>query len=256
MLKANYHTHTPRCHHAKGEEREYIEKAIENGLTTLGFSDHSLQFYNSDFVSGIRMLPEDFPDYVDTLMRLKSEYADRINILIGLEAEYFPATFPKLKSFLQQYPIDYLILGQHYSYNEDDGEYLGYETFDEDRLIVYTQQVLAGIKSGCFAYVAHPDLVNYVGDDKIYETYARLICEAAKEADMPLEINLLGILGNRHYPSYRFFKVAAEVGNTVILGIDAHTPEMMDCQETYDIAMKMVDKLGLNLTDKIKLSMR
>lgn len=26
--KANYHTHTKRCKHAHGEEREYIEKAI------------------------------------------------------------------------------------------------------------------------------------------------------------------------------------------------------------------------------------
>lgn len=31
-MLANYHTHTVRCHHAKGTEREYIEHAIEQGL--------------------------------------------------------------------------------------------------------------------------------------------------------------------------------------------------------------------------------
>ena len=39
-LTANYHTHTYRCQHAGGTEREYIEKAIEVGIKKLGFSDH------------------------------------------------------------------------------------------------------------------------------------------------------------------------------------------------------------------------
>ena len=36
---ANYHTHTWRCRHADGTEREYVERAIEGGLKILGFSD-------------------------------------------------------------------------------------------------------------------------------------------------------------------------------------------------------------------------
>ena len=39
-LTANYHTHTVRCGHAEGTDREYAEKAVERGLTHLGFSDH------------------------------------------------------------------------------------------------------------------------------------------------------------------------------------------------------------------------
>lgn len=35
---ANYHTHTWRCRHADGTEREYVERAIEGGLKILGFS--------------------------------------------------------------------------------------------------------------------------------------------------------------------------------------------------------------------------
>ena len=37
---ANYHTHTARCGHAVGEDREYAEMALARGLKTLGFSDH------------------------------------------------------------------------------------------------------------------------------------------------------------------------------------------------------------------------
>lgn len=39
-MLANYHTHTFRCRHALGEDREYIEHAIDGGLKVLGFSDH------------------------------------------------------------------------------------------------------------------------------------------------------------------------------------------------------------------------
>lgn len=44
ILLANFHTHTFRCHHAVGQDREYVEKAIEQGIKTLGFSDHSPYF--------------------------------------------------------------------------------------------------------------------------------------------------------------------------------------------------------------------
>ena len=38
---ANYHTHTPRCNHAEGAERSYVERALAGGLQELGFSDHT-----------------------------------------------------------------------------------------------------------------------------------------------------------------------------------------------------------------------
>ena len=38
----NMHTHTARCMHARGEDREYVEKAIEAGFEVLGMSDHAL----------------------------------------------------------------------------------------------------------------------------------------------------------------------------------------------------------------------
>ena len=52
---ANYHTHTPRCNHAVGTEREYVENALEAGLQILGFSDHSPYIFPGDYYSGFRM---------------------------------------------------------------------------------------------------------------------------------------------------------------------------------------------------------
>lgn len=256
MLTANYHTHTPRCHHAKGEEREYIEKAIEMGFKTLGFADHSPQFYTTDFVSNMRMTPDDFPGYVDTLLKLKAEYRDKIDILIGLETEYFPKSFGRLMDFLKDYPIDYLILGQHQSFNEEDGFYLGSPTGDPDWVKIYTDQVVEGIKTNKFSYVAHPDLINFHGDLKYYDLCMDRICKTAREHDLPLEINLLGILGNRCYPNKRFWKIAKENGNKAIIGVDAHWPDMLNCKENYEKAMQLVNDLQLDLVDTIKLTMR
>ena len=40
-MTENYHTHTYRCGHAVGTERDYVEAALKAGIRTLGFSDHT-----------------------------------------------------------------------------------------------------------------------------------------------------------------------------------------------------------------------
>ena len=66
---------------------------------------------------------------------------------------------------------------------------------------------------------------------------------------VPLEINLLGIRGGRHYPTKRFFEIAADVGNDVVLGIDAHSPQELLDTQAIRIAKKMVNELGLHLIE-------
>ena len=61
---ANYHTHTFRCHHAKGEDEDYVLAAIANGVRILGFSDHAPMLGPSYLKADIRMRPELLPDYV------------------------------------------------------------------------------------------------------------------------------------------------------------------------------------------------
>lgn len=68
---ANYHTHTWRCRHADGTEREYVERAIEGGLKILGFSDHSPYPFPDGYDSGMRMRLDQVEGYVDTVLALK-----------------------------------------------------------------------------------------------------------------------------------------------------------------------------------------
>ena len=93
FLKANYHTHTYRCQHAYGSEREYIEAAIRMGIAELGFSDHVPCPFKDGYVSGIRMTMEQAPEYVYAIRKLGKEYASDIKLYVGFEAEYIPEFF-------------------------------------------------------------------------------------------------------------------------------------------------------------------
>ena len=48
-MLANFHTHTYRCHHASGTDREYVESAIRAGVKVLGFADHSPYWFPGDY---------------------------------------------------------------------------------------------------------------------------------------------------------------------------------------------------------------
>lgn len=85
ILTTNFHTHTTRCNHAVGEDRQYVEAAIKGGLKVLGFSDHSPYFFLGDYYSTFRMKREQVPGYVDSILALKKEYKDDIEIKLGFE---------------------------------------------------------------------------------------------------------------------------------------------------------------------------
>ena len=224
-MTANYHTHTPRCNHAEGAERDYIERALEAKFRELGFSDHSPYLFDvPGYYSRFRMKPEQLEDYANTLLALREEYRNRIRLFIGLEMEYYPRLFSRTLDFLRQYPLDYLILGQHAIYNETEGIFSPRPTDDEKLLDQYRGQTMEALETGLFSYFAHPDLFCFTGDPKAYERHVRTICRRARELGIPLEFNLLGFQEEKHYPDPRFWRVAGEEGCSVVLGSDAHEP--------------------------------
>ena len=250
-MLANYHTHTSRCKHAKGSEREYIERAIACGFKILGFSDHTPQPYPDNYISPIRMEMEEIEDYTSTLAALREEYKDRIKILIGYEVEYTHKYFDKLLTELKKYPLDYIIQGQHFAPDEVDGAYMGFKTNDENRLKEYAELTSEGMKTGLFSYLAHPDLINYTGDDETYRKYMKCIVETSLEYDIPLEINMLGFVEGRNYPCDRFFKLASEMGARFIIGCDAHKPEAVIQPQSVDGLTDFLDRYGIKTGDNI-----
>lgn len=250
-MKVNYHTHTWRCNHAAGTEREYVERAIENGIRILGFSDHTPYPFPASFISGMRMQVGQLEDYVTTVLRLKEEYQRDIEIHLGLEAEYFPDYFEALQRLVSDYPVEYFLLAQHFVGDEINGISSGRRTDDPAVLRSYCTQAAEAMESGFFTYLAHPDLIRFTGDDRIYDAEMRKLCRRAKACRVPLEINFLGLYEGRNYPDERFWKIAGEEGCETIFGIDAHTPEAFGRLQTLKRAEEIVEKYGLPLTETV-----
>lgn len=253
MIYANYHTHTARCQHASGEDKAYVEAAIQAGIQILGFSDHCPWIFPDDHVSGIRMSPSQVDDYVHSLETLRHDYRQDIHILIGFEAEYIPELMEAQDSFLSQYPIDYMLLGQHFLGNESTSAYMGSPTPDEKVLAAYVDTIIEGMDSGRYLYVAHPDLINYTGSETSYHQHMLRLCRYLKEKDIPVELNALGALQERNYPSERFMKIAKEAGNTCIIGVDAHCPEQLTDFSGIARCEQLAKKYDLHLSRECSL---
>lgn len=265
FVKANFHTHTPRCHHAVGEEREYIEAAIKLGFSTLGFSDHAPYFFDEGYISPVRMLPKEAEGYVNTLKTLREEYKDKIDIKIGFEMEYYPKYFGKTLEFLKNLDIDYLILAQHYTDNEYDGIRASLSSNGKAEFEKYIEQVCRGIETGVFSYVAHPDCINLGKDlrkrnpEEYSETLKeglRKICKAAKNQNIPLEINLLGQAEGMIYPSDELFCVLAQENMPCILGCDAHSPKGLNRARAEKAVLKKAKKYGIYLMNGTELNLK
>ncbi len=251
---ANYHTHTWRCNHAQGTEEDYIRCAIDRGLKILGFSDHAPYYYPDGYVSRIRMRPEQLKDYADTILALQKTYQKQIDIYLGLEIEYYPDLTAQMLPFYRDHGISYLILGQHYLHNEINAPYVGRPPTDSEEILSrYCNQVIDAIHTGLFTYLAHPDLVYFIGQPEIYNTHMRRLCKEAKQAGLPLEINLAGISTQRNYPNRQFWEIAAKEGCQVVLGCDAHTPEGLQDVKTEQQALQWVQELGLPLLETVEL---
>ena len=242
---ANYHTHTWRCNHASGEEEQYVENALKAGLQILGFADHAPYVFPGGYYSTFRMKPEEFPEYAATVLGLRKEYAGKIEIPLGLEMEFYPRHLPEVLPILRDQPLDYLILGQHFVNNEYDAPYNGLGSRDEGLLRQYVHQTCDAMHTGLFTYFAHPDLINFQGSTRVYRQHMRDICIEAKNCGVPLEFNLLGLVGGRHYPNTIFWERVAEEGCDVILGRDAHTPEALLDERTERRALDILADLGI-----------
>ena len=259
-MKNNYHTHTVRCGHASGTDREYVEKAIELGFKTLGFSEHAPMPFPEDIPEGnlkrlleMRMKMHQTEDYFRSLTDLRDEYKDDINIHIGFEVEYFDCTFDSFIDYIKDYPVEYLILGQHFQglYRESM-IHNGVRTGDNTLLKNYVDDVIHGIETGKISYIAHPDLAFYSRSlEKYREEMSRLI-KSANANKIPLEINFYGLQEVRNYPTLAFWQLADELGCDVVFGSDAHKPENLKNPFAYQSANAMLKNFpNLNLLEKI-----
>jgi len=259
----NYHGHTYRCGHAEGNDEEYIIKAIDAGFEAIGFSDHVM--IPNCIQPNIRADYSYKNEYFKSIKELKEKYKKRITIYLSFECEYNERFVDYYKSLLNE--VDYLIFGNHCSNLKelDNGEYTFTYEYNsiEDYLDWYFENSKKALESGLFKIFAHPDLFmcrvtkwNEYLEKKTYE-----ICKIAKDNNVALEFNqacfnhdkkrVMGEEFRYRYPYKRFFEIAKEVGNTIVIGIDAHSPKDYVNYKGRRLVEDFAKEIGLTITDKL-----
>lgn len=257
MIKSNYHTHTFYCGHAGGTVREYVLMALNHNFDILGFSEHAPVAFIKE-----RMSMEAFECYLDDINRCKTEFKGQICLLKGLEIEYMENNIEYIKNLKEK--LDYLIFGAHFY--TDLGNMLENNTYkitSPEQIELYGEYVVRAIKSGLFDLIAHPDLYmfNYPSFDNECKKIAHMICKAAEEYKVPLEVNANGIRRGKRkrldgeyymYPCDQFWQIAQEYDIEVIISADCHSVPALD-DEAIKIAYSFAREHNLKIIDKLKL---
>lgn len=229
-MPADYHSHTPLCHHAKGTPEEFVAAALAAGLTEFGISDHAplAQEPFDDW----RMSRAELEDYFTLVERAKIFAAGKIPVRAGLECDWLPGCESWVEALRSKYEWDYLIGSVHYlgDWDFDNPKWLGRwaETDVEEVWTRYWQAYACMADSGLFDILAHPDLVKKFsyrpsGDlDRFYEPAV----DAIAAAGAVIELNTAGLhkICAEAYPAPRFLELACSAGISLVISSDAHAP--------------------------------
>lgn len=235
MRFSNLHTHTTFSD-GVGTVRENVLSAIERGMISLGFSDHSFTGCDTSYC----MLPEDYGKYKAEVLTAKEEFRDKISVYHGIEKDYF--------SKIDRDDFDYFIASVHYiiaggktfaidhgrSYQDECVEY----AFGGDKLAMarcYFDMVAEHAYLTKPDVIGHFDVINkfslYTDDEgEYYEIAARAMRETLKHCKR-FEVNTGAIARGYKktpYPAPRLLSLLCELGGEVVLGSDSHNPANLD----------------------------
>jgi histidinol-phosphatase (PHP family) len=250
---SNFHTHTELCKHASGVPADYCRQAQQDGCSALGFSDHCPYPDDNPVIwPNIRMSASQARQYIEAV---KSEAAvAAFPVYVGFECEWDKKYMSWYHDeLLGTFGAQYLVLGSHWLTKGNEHIYAMNIDSVAD-LHTYIDQTIEGMRSGLYAFIAHPDL--FMGHWKEYDRETRscfsALLDAAKDCSMPVEINGLGMNrpmnmtknGMRYqYPYDEFWELAAEKRVKVICNADAHDPH--DVIASAWQARQYAEKFGL-----------
>jgi histidinol-phosphatase (PHP family) len=241
----NYHTHS-RFSDGSAEPEEYVKAAIQQGFTSLGFSEHSVLPFENTFAlqSGTENT------YVIEINRLKDVYKDQLQILLAMEADYIPgisAGFNKLKASLG---LDYLIGSVHLVLNNDTGilwfiDGPKRETYDKGLnelfdgdirkgVTSYWHQINRMVEEEQFDIIGHLDKIKmhnqgrwFSEKDKWYTDLVNQSISMIAEKDLIVEVNTRGLYKGRSeslFPGEYILRRLKERDVRITLSSDAHQP--------------------------------
>jgi histidinol-phosphatase (PHP family) len=223
--------HTPLCRHAVGEPSDYAARAIELGLTEIGFSEHAPMI--RDDYDDWHMLRGDLDAYVEKVSKARQDHPGLI-VKLALEVDYLPGHEEWIRDLAERQPWDYLIGAVHYVTEDwacDHPESLdGWKTRGVFEVwTAYFERLTRAAESGLFQIIAHPDLCKkfrFYPDQDCTPLYRRFL-EASVRTGTAMELNTAGLRKDCReiYPSEPMVNLAAGYRVPITFASDAHAPE-------------------------------
>ena len=249
MIINDYHIHSRLSHDTETDPDDYPPRAMELGLSAIGFSEHK------DFDPNDPM--RDYFDYAKclaTVEELRGRYPT-LHISLGIEIDYRSWLEEEIRDFLRQNRFDYAIGSVHYivDYRPLEEQAQGREQHEVYES--YFREVLACARSGLFNVLGHADYIKRVGepcygpyrpDD--YAPLLQEIMQAAVDNSLALEINTKALRSGlaEPYPGREMVKLFADSGGRLVApASDAHGPDEL-CF-AFDAVGKQVKDMGLDL---------
>ena len=229
-LPADYHLHTPLCRHAIGEPPEYARRALELGLTEIGFSDHAPM--RQDNFDNWRMNASQLDEYVAGVRAAQKAFP-QLPIRLALEVDYLPGQEDWIRELAARHPWDYFIGSVHYvsdSWDIDNPAKLS-EWKNRDAFEVwsaYFDRLTLAAETKLFEIIGHADLPKKFGhrpERDCGPLFERFLNAAAKSG-CALDINTAGLRKDCReiYPSRQLLELAFQRGVAIAFGSDAHAP--------------------------------
>jgi histidinol-phosphatase (PHP family) len=261
--KTNYHTHS-RFSDGAAEPVEYIEEAIRQGFSSLGFSEHSVLPFENTFAlqAGTELA------YVAEILRLREVYKDRIQVLLALEADYVPGISTGFQEQKIAFGLDFIIGSVHLVKNPDgelwfiDGPKR--ETYDKGLnelfggdirkgVTAYWHQINQMLEEEPFEIIGHLDKIKMHNQGRWFHEdeawYVNLVNETIAliaEKNVMVEVNTRGIYKGRStslFPGEYILRRLGKKNIPVILSSDAHHPS--EISRYFDEALEVMKNCGL-----------
>ena len=247
-LPADYHMHTPLCRHATGEPSAYAARALELGLTEIGFSDHSPM--REDDFDAWRMRLDQLDEYVEKVKLARREHP-ALTIKLAMEVDYLPGHEPWIKELTARHSWDYLIGSVHYvsdSWDVDNPNKLS-EWKNRDPWEVwnvYFERLSMAASSKLFDIIGHADLpkkFNYYPRQDLTPVFDKFL-DSAKKADVALELNTAGLRKDckEIYPSPKFVQMMFDRSIPITFGSDAHAVD--EVGKDLELAKELATRIG------------
>lgn len=261
-LKQNLHTHTT---FSDGSDKplNYIQAASIQGISSLGFSDHSPLPFENTFA----LREEQLDNYHITINSLKSNPWD-VEVFLGMEVDYIHGIGYSADYFRKKLSLDYVIGSVHLVKNPAieelwfiDGPNI--ETYDNGLSAVFLNDAKAGVTAyyrqiqemvACYKpeIIGHLDKIKMHNHNRFFvETdnwYQHLVDETLaliKQYGCIVEVNTRGVYKKRSdsfFPGTEILKKIKTFKIPVTISSDAHKPK--ELSYLHEEAQALLNALG------------